>query len=97
MKVVWSETAARRLAAIGRFVSLDSPRAAEALLVRLLDRGASLSSLPGRGRALPELPDSGLRELVEGNYRIVYRVGRGMVEVITVFEAHRLLPRGDLP
>jgi toxin ParE1/3/4 len=97
VKVVWSETAARRLAEIGRFVALDHPRAAATLLGRLLDRGASLSSLPARGRPLPELPESGLRELIEGNYRIVYRVGRGVVEVVTVFEAHRWLPEEDLP
>lgn len=96
MKVVWSETAARRLTEIGRFVAADRPRAAQALLARLVERGAAPSSLPARGRALPEAPESGLRELVEGNYRIVYKVGRSVVEIVTVFEAHRLLPEEDL-
>ena len=96
MKVAWSETAARRLEEIRRYVALDSPRAARALVLRLVDRGASLSRLPARGRAVPELPESGLRELIEGNYRIVYRVGAGVVEIVTVFEAHRLLPEEDL-
>jgi toxin ParE1/3/4 len=96
VKVAWSETAARRLEEIRRFVSLENPRASEALVLRLVDRGASLSRLPGRGRAVPELPEAGLRELIEGNYRIVYRVGPGMVEIVTVFEAHRLLPQEDL-
>jgi plasmid stabilization system protein ParE len=45
---------------------------------------------------VPELPRSDLRELVEGNYRIVYRVRGRVVEVITVFEAHRRLPEKDL-
>jgi plasmid stabilization system protein ParE len=96
VKVAWSETAARRLEEIRRFVALDSPRAAEALALRLVDRGASLSRLPERGRAVPELPEAGLRELIEGNYRIVYRVRAGAVEIVTVFEAHRLLPEEDL-
>jgi toxin ParE1/3/4 len=46
------------------------------------------------GRTVPELPESKLRELVEGNYRIVYRVRRKTVEILTVFESHRQLPRG---
>ena len=35
-----------------------------------------------------------MRELLLGSYRIVYRVAKGGVEVLTVFEGHRLLPRG---
>ena len=96
MKVVWSATAADRLEEIRRFVAHDSPRAAEALVTRLLDRGESLARLPSRGRPLPEIPGSGLRELIEGNYRIVYRPGPEVVGIVTVFEAHRLLPTEDL-
>lgn len=49
------------------------------------------------GRAVPELPESELRELVEGNYRIVYRVRGKRVQVLTVFEGHCRFPADDLP
>jgi plasmid stabilization system protein ParE len=55
-----------------------------------------LATLWRRGRHVPELPGSPLRELTEGNYRLVYRIREGVVEVLTVFEGHRLLPREDL-
>jgi plasmid stabilization system protein ParE len=42
------------------------------------------------------LPDSGLRELVIGNYRIVYRRTPSAVVVLTVFEGHRLLRPDEL-
>ncbi len=48
------------------------------------------------GRQLPEVSGSDLRELIDGNYRIVYRVRKKNVEIITVFEAHRLFPECDL-
>lgn len=96
MKVRWSETSARRLEEIWRYVALDAPGAADALVDRLLERGDSLANLPNRGRRLPELPDGELRELIDGNYRIVYKVGAHVLEIITVFEAHRLLPVEDL-
>lgn len=43
------------------------------------------------------MPRCGLRELVEGNYRIVCRLREGEVEILTVFEGHRRLPVDDLP
>ena len=52
---------------------------------------------PDRGRRLPEIPGSGLRELLVGNYRIVYRRVSKAIEVLTVFEGHRLLRREELP
>jgi plasmid stabilization system protein ParE len=33
----------------------------------------------------------------EGEYRIVYRVKGDTVEVVTVLQGKRLLPRGDVP
>lgn len=47
---------------------------------------------PLSGRMVPEYGDNNLREMLEGNYRIVYEIDRikKTVTVITVFEAHRL-------
>ena len=97
MKIVWTDQAYRRLAGIEDFVARDRPEAAERLVARLIDRADVLAYQPSLGRALPELPGSGLRELVEGNYRIVYRLREGEVEILTVFEGHRRLPVNDLP
>lgn len=65
-------------------------------MARLIDRAEGLADQPSLGRAAPELPRSGLRELVEGNYRIVYRVRIDTAEILSVFEGHRRLPLGDL-
>lgn len=96
MKVLWTEQALVRLAEIEAFVGSQNPVAAVALIARLVARGESLAKRWRRGRGLPELPSSSLRELVEGNYRIVYRHRAGAIEVLTVFEGHRLVPLGDL-
>lgn len=97
MKVVWSEQAWERLLEIEQFIGRDNPRAAASLVDKLIERGDGLSDHPEQGRPLPELPDSGLRELIAGNYRIVYRRTREAVEVLTVFEGHRLLRVDELP
>jgi len=91
MKVVWTEQAWSRLAEIEAFIARDDPKAAAKLIDNLVDRGEALARHPDRGRRLPELPGSGLRELIVGNYRIIYRRGSKTIEVLTVFEGHRLL------
>jgi toxin ParE1/3/4 len=96
MKVLWTEQALARLAEIEEFIAAQNPTAAIALIARLVNRGESLGKLWRRGRRLAELPHSTLRELVEGNYRIVYRHRRAAIEIVTAFEAHRLVPFGDV-
>ena len=96
MKVRWTEQALERLADIEKFVASADPTAAIALMTRLITRGESLAKYPRRDRRVPELPGSGLREVVDGHYRIVYRVHAGRVEILTVFEGHRLPPWQDV-
>ena len=97
MKVNWTEQAWKCLLEIERFVARDDPRAAARLVNRLIDRGDALAEYPEQGRRLPEIPESGLRELIVDNYRIVYRRTPKAVEVLTVFEGHRLLRPDELP
>lgn len=97
MKVVWTQTARDRLAAIEDFIAVDDPAAAARFSARLLARTRALATFPESGRRVPELPRAPLREVIVGNYRIIYRVATVQVEVITVFEGHRLLRREELP
>ncbi len=97
MRVVWTDQAWRRLSEIEEFIARDRPAAAAKLVDKLVDRGDALATYPNRGRKLPELPGSGLRELLVGDFRIVYRRIANTIEVLTVFEGHRLLRRKELP
>ncbi len=82
---------------IDDLIARDKPRASEQHTERLIARTELLAVHPQLGRIVPEVPGGNLRELVEGNYRIVYRVRGDVVEVLTVFEGHHLLPKEDLP
>jgi addiction module RelE/StbE family toxin len=97
MKVKWTEQAWERLLEIEQLVARDDPRAAARLVDTLIDRGHALADHPERGRRLPELKESGLRELIIDNYRLVYRRTPKAVQVLTVFEGHRLLRPDELP
>lgn len=91
--VAWSARAVRDLEAIGDYIALDSPRAALRLVEGLIVRGDALAEMPLFGRVVPELGRPDTREVLSGNYRLVYRVIDGSVRVLTVFEGHRQLGR----
>ncbi|AUB84411.1 type II toxin-antitoxin system RelE/ParE family toxin [Candidatus Thiodictyon syntrophicum] len=96
MKVRWTDQAYLRLAEIEDFIARDNPKAAARMGERIIERGEALADQPYCGRPLPELPGAELREIIVGNYRVVYRLREDHVEVLTVFEGHRLLPAEDL-
>jgi len=96
VRVLWTEQAFARLAEIETYIAADDPEVARRLVARLIGRASRLAKTPHMGRWVPELPESKLRELLEGNYRIVYRVRGRTVQVLTVFEGHRRFPASDL-
>jgi plasmid stabilization system protein ParE len=88
MTVVWTEHALRCLSEIEAYIAEDDPAAA-VFSDRLIRRTDLLVEQPLAGRLVPEVPGRELRELIEANYRIVYRVNGTVVEILTVFEAHK--------
>ena len=96
MRVRWSPLAFLRLIEIEEFISEDDPVAAERVTESLVEKASKLAVNPKRGRPLPELPGAPYRELVVGNYRVVYRVAGKSVDILTVFEGHRLLRLDEL-
>jgi toxin ParE1/3/4 len=96
MKAVWSDQALSRLIEIQDFIAQANPQAAADLIQKIVERGDGLSRFPQMGRTVPEIPGSDLREIIEGRYRIVYRVRGRRVEIITVFEGHRQFPTEEV-
>jgi plasmid stabilization system protein ParE len=58
------------------YIHQDSPANAQRVLLAALDAAASLDTLAERGRVVPELEDSHVRELLVLGYRLLYRVCR---------------------
>jgi toxin ParE1/3/4 len=93
MRVIWRDEATANLENIFAYVSLySSEESAINLVNRRVARADDLGDFPEMGRVVPELEDPEIRELLEKGYRIVYRVKREDVEVLTVFHASRTSP-----
>ncbi len=92
MIVRWTQRAAFDLTAIARFISEDNPRAAERTIRSIRLAVKKLQRFPRIGRTVPEFGDDATREILIGNYRVVYRIGAKAIDVYAVFEGHRLMP-----
>ena len=56
-------------------------------LIAAVDR---LALFPQSGRIVPEVADPLIREMIQGSYRIVYRLIRQELHILTVHHAARL-------
>jgi plasmid stabilization system protein ParE len=92
MSVTWSREAGENLVDIEEFIARDSVERAIRFVDALIDHAeAILSDNPRSGRTVPEIGNSDIRELIYRGYRIVYRLNCDRIEILTVFEGHRLL------
>lgn len=55
-----------------------------------------LAELPRSGRIVPELEIENIREIILGNYRLIYRVREDQVQILTVHHGARLLDIGKI-
>ena len=73
-RVVWAESAQHALDEVIRSIAEDSPDGAVRVLIRALEVATSLATFAERGRIVPEIGESTLRELFVYDYRLLYRV-----------------------
>ena len=95
MKVIWSPLAIEKLEVIAKYIALDKPSAADKWVNDVFDRADLLASQPKLGREVPELLGSNFREVVFGNYRIIYNVGNE-VNILTVRNSRQLLSSDNI-
>ena len=81
-KVVWTKTGQATLDEVVGYIAQDSLTAAQGFLKTALDDAESLSLLSERGRMVPELEQSRIRELLVGRYRLIYEVFDSRVEIL---------------
>jgi plasmid stabilization system protein ParE len=80
---------------ISDFIACDSPRAADALVERIARAADRLAAFPESGRTMPEFPTLPYREVIVGNYRVLYRIERESVWIAAVVHGRRLLSAAE--
>ena len=80
----WAPRAASHLEQICEYISRDSGVYARIFAIKVLSIIEETASFPMIGRVVPEYNDSNLRERIYGNYRIVYRLKDGVIEIAAI-------------
>ena len=91
MTVIWTDEALEKLWEIEQYIGSNSPKNGEKFVNYLIEQGESIAFNPQMGRRVPEISNPEIRELIVKKYRSVYRVSKTEIEILTVFEGHKLL------
>jgi plasmid stabilization system protein ParE len=92
MKIQWSPFAIDQVTNIAQYIAEDKPNVAGKWIVSIFDTVEKLSSFPKLGRIVPEFNVDEIRELLHGNYRIIYQISSSVVEILTVRHCSQILP-----
>ena len=96
MNIHWSKESLERLIEIEEFIAMDNIQKAEEFTDFLIEKSVVLEDNPEIGRIVPEFSDSRIRELIIKGYRLVYRVTNDRIDILTVFEGHRLIRKSEI-
>ncbi len=91
VKILWTELALEDLRIIHTYIAQDSNSYASRYIEKLLARVTQLESFPRLGKMVPEFGIESIRELIEGNYRIVYRIKNEVVYIARVQHSAMIL------
>ena len=88
-KVIWAYAAEEDLEAAASYIHRDSPVYAASFIDRALEAGRSLDEFAERGRMIPELGDSSIREIFVYSYRLVYRIEDDRISILALIHGRR--------
>lgn len=96
--VAWAKRARRDFLAVLAYLKERSPQAAADFNDAVSRRIERLERFPESGRRLPEKPDSTppIRELLVGEYRLVYVFRAPRLEIVALFHGRRKFTPGLL-
>jgi len=96
VKIIWSPLSIDRITEIAKYIAEDNLNAAEKWLEEIFNSVEQLQTFPQSGRIVPELNEPSIRDLLFGNYRIVYLIEEKHISVLTVRNVRQILPESDL-
>jgi len=84
MKVHWTKNAEDHLDAIYTYIAQSSSTYALRTVDKITRRSQQIGMFPKSGCRVPEYDVDQVREVIEGNYRIIYHIKPDQIDVIAV-------------
>ena len=88
-QVKWTERAIGDLIEIAEYINAESPRYAALTVTEIYYSTERLLQFPLSGRMVPEFKSKDVREMIAGNFRIVYSYGDNVCKILTVLHSKR--------
>lgn len=96
MKIIWSPLALERIEEISDYIAYDSPSAARKWIDSVIKKVEALPHNPEIGRIVPEIEIQSIREIIFGNYRIIYHYDKKSIQILTIRNVKQILPIEDI-
>jgi plasmid stabilization system protein ParE len=96
MTIVWSPLALDRVAEIAGYIAQDKPSAAEQWVKAVFAKVEQLEISPEIGRVVPEIGALQFREFLYSQYRIIYRIEKEGISILTVRHVRQILPIDEI-
>ena len=96
MRILWSPLAVERASEIVDYIAQDKPEAADKWIHTVFSKVEQLRSHPEIGRMVPEINEDQFRELIYGNYRIIYRMEAKQISILTIRHGKQILPINEI-
>ncbi|KAA6318183.1 hypothetical protein EZS27_031779 [termite gut metagenome] len=91
MEVTWFVKAKIDLIGIGEYISKNSTQSkADEVIHKIYIDASNLGRHPNMGRVIVRIGDCTIRQLISGNYKIVYKVDGDEVLILAVYHSARL-------
>ena len=94
VQIDWTFQAKGDLKDIAEYISKDSKRYAKFQVARLKTQTRILKTQTRSGKIVPEINRENIRELIEGSYRIIYKIVEdNQIDILTIYHSARDLTR----
>jgi plasmid stabilization system protein ParE len=92
MEIIFTDRFLGRVEEFSDYISLDDTPTAIKWAQEVFDRCEQLRSHPESGRIVPEIGRPEIRDLLHGNYRLIYEVKSKQIDMLTIWHTSQELP-----
>jgi toxin ParE1/3/4 len=94
VEIVWTDKSIEDIDSIAEYIAQQSHHYATLQTIKFFSRVEQLINYPKSGKIVAEFGNNSIRELIEGNYRIVYRiVSKSQIHIIRIHHSSIPLKR----
>jgi addiction module RelE/StbE family toxin len=91
VNIIWSEKSLDDLESIATYIEKDSIFYAKSVVTNIFSKVDILLNFPLLGRVVPEYQDENIRELFIYSYRLIYKINKNNIAIVTVIHGKRIL------